>query len=102
MTAVYAVRNHSHFPLRGTGIYLSASKWLFTCLYKPKSPATKFRYQSRPNLIIVPPTVLDNWHNKFVKTFDPKAKNPIELMIRYSAAPSVIRPSCPENLMKLQ
>ena len=49
----------------------------------------------------MPPIVLNNWHNKFVKTFDLKAKNPIKLIIRYSAVLSIIRLLYPETLIKL-
>ena len=80
---------------------LSISKWPFACLYEPRNPAMEFGYQSGLNLIIMPLTVLDNWRDKFAKTFDLKAKNPIELIIGYGAAPNVIRPSHLENLTKL-
>ncbi len=49
----------------------------------------------------MPPIVLDNWRDKFMKTFDLKAKNPIELIIGYGAVFSVIRLLRLENLMKL-
>ena len=49
----------------------------------------------------MPPTVLDNWRDKFIKTFDLKAKNPIELIIGYSAIPNIIRLLRLENLVKL-
>ena len=49
----------------------------------------------------MPLIVLNNWRNKFIKAFNLKAKNPIELIIGYSAAPSVIRPLRLENLAKL-
>ena len=82
-------------------MYPSILKWLFTYLCKPRSSAIEFRYRSRLNLIIIPPTVLDNWRDKFIKTFNLKVKNPIELIIGYSAAPSTIRPSRLGNLAKL-
>ena len=49
----------------------------------------------------MPPTVLDNWRDKFMKTFDLKAKNPMKLIIRHSAVFSVIRLLYLENLAKL-
>lgn len=102
VAAARAVGNHSHLPLGGTGMCPSALKWPFACSCEPGSPATEFGYRSGPNLIIVPPTVLDNWRDEFAKTFDPKAKNPMEVMIGHGAAPSAIRPSRPENLAKLR
>ena len=39
----------------------------------------------------MPPIVLNNWRNKFIKTFNLKAKNPMELMIGYGTVPSIIR-----------
>ena len=65
------------------------------------SKSFEFGYQSRLNLIIMPLTVLDNKYNEFIKTFNPKAKNPIKFMIGYSATLSVIRLLCLENLIKL-
>jgi uncharacterized protein YneR len=45
--------------------------------------------------------VLDNWRNKFVKTFNLDAKNPIKFMIEYGGIPSVIRLLYLKNLVKL-
>jgi hypothetical protein len=49
----------------------------------------------------MPLTVLNNWHDKFAKTFNLNAKNPIKLMIGYSGVPSVIRLLYLKNLTKL-
>jgi hypothetical protein len=49
----------------------------------------------------MPLIVLDNWHNKFIKTFDLDAKNLIKLIIGYGGVPSVIRLLYLKNLTKL-
>jgi hypothetical protein len=49
----------------------------------------------------MPPIVLDNWCNEFIKTFNLNAKNPIKLMIGHSGVPSVIKLLYLKNLTKL-
>jgi hypothetical protein len=49
----------------------------------------------------MPLIVLNNWCNKFIKTFDLNTKNLIKLIIGYSGIPNIIKLLYLKNLIKL-